>query len=209
MADDYGKELLKSLSEFRWQVVFNTFGNDHATLIGLLVDWWVSRDPRNCAIEAGPSSGYYSRKKHEDSKKRCDALLCEDDEPVGVVEVEGSKYDHVVGGIDEFFDSKDTNLHPLKFAVLLFYTCTPRGRGSKKHFPLPYKNLEGKIAQVASSHPNKFVIVLVLQKVYKKITKGIRSRVDYYQGIPYRIDTHLYCNKEHIAGVRWEKKEKQ
>ncbi|MBW1997559.1 MAG: hypothetical protein JRJ29_06285 [Deltaproteobacteria bacterium] len=81
-----GQNVLRSLRNVRWNVAGKTYGNNHSTLIGLLVDWWVSVSP-DChwALEGGPANGY----KGKGVRGQCDGMLCANDEPVGVVEVEG------------------------------------------------------------------------------------------------------------------------
>ncbi len=40
----HGANMLECLRNVRWDTVANTYGSSHATLIGLLVDWWISSD---------------------------------------------------------------------------------------------------------------------------------------------------------------------
>jgi len=58
------EELLSKIKEARWETVIRTFGNDHSTLIGVLVDWWISLDRSNhTALESGPTNGYAEKDK--------------------------------------------------------------------------------------------------------------------------------------------------
>jgi hypothetical protein len=57
-----GVNLLNSLKDTKWDVAAKTYGNNHATLIGLLVDWWISLAPAiHRAIESGPSYGHFKK----------------------------------------------------------------------------------------------------------------------------------------------------
>jgi len=38
----HGANMLECLRNVRWDTVANTYGSSHATLIGLLVAWWIS-----------------------------------------------------------------------------------------------------------------------------------------------------------------------
>jgi hypothetical protein len=84
-----GREILYSLKTVRWDTALRTYGNNHATLIGLLVDWWVSGAPEHrWALESGPTNGYAA----PGVRGQCDALFCCDHAPLGVLEVEGYRY---------------------------------------------------------------------------------------------------------------------
>ena len=79
----YGKSLLKSLANVRWDVAGRTYGNDHATLIGLIIHWWISLSRKDhWALEGGPSFGY--RKRGTGRGGKCDAILCNQEAAVGV-----------------------------------------------------------------------------------------------------------------------------
>jgi len=76
----------------RWETAFHTFGNNHYSLIGLLVDWWVSRGLGREALEAPP---WYATKAEKG--RPSDAVLMEKGICTGIVEVEGTNY---CGAID-------------------------------------------------------------------------------------------------------------
>jgi hypothetical protein len=104
-----GKEILIGLKNARWDIAFRTFGNNHCTLIGLLLDWWMSGDPkRRWALEAGPTNGY----REKGVRGQCDALLCIDTHPTGVVEVEGYRAITTARKLGTFFDGRYSEIQP-------------------------------------------------------------------------------------------------
>ena len=55
-----GDLFLERLAKVPWLVAARTFGNDHATLLGLLVHWWIAEQPNtHTALEGGPGFGYH------------------------------------------------------------------------------------------------------------------------------------------------------
>ena len=49
-------KLLDSLKTMNWTPIARTHGNDHSTLVGFLVQWWISRDPAvHWALDSGPT----------------------------------------------------------------------------------------------------------------------------------------------------------
>jgi hypothetical protein len=173
-----GTEILKSLSMAKWDTAFRTYGNNHSTLIGLIVDWWINVNPKQTwALEAGPS---YS-----------DAVLCLNENLVGVLEVEGSRYKVAITKIETFFEDKKTKIGPLSFGILLFYHA-PLGVITDSDFPSPYQlEFVEDIKKVSMHHTNKPIILITLEKKYDRTAKGIRAN-RYYRAEPYEIGLRLY-----------------
>jgi hypothetical protein len=66
-------QIFSQLDKVRWHIAEKTFGNDHSTLIGLLVDWWISMSPKtHFALEGGPAIGAGP----QEHRGQCDALFC-------------------------------------------------------------------------------------------------------------------------------------
>jgi len=81
MPSAFGMALLESLTSAPWLVAVRTIGNDHATLIGLLVHWWImSQLQTRWVIESGPSFGYHEKGI---GGGMCDAIFCEGAEAGG------------------------------------------------------------------------------------------------------------------------------
>jgi len=96
---------LEMLKRVRWQTACLTYGNAHATLIGLVVDWWITQSPtKRRVLESGPTWGYHEKGV---GSTHCDAVLLEEDEPVGILEVEGTRPDFALSKFGDFFGERD------------------------------------------------------------------------------------------------------
>lgn len=189
--------LFADLARIPWVVASQTFGNDHATLIGLLVSWWVSGDPSSrWAVEGGPSYGY--RKREQGGGGQCDALFCQDQVAVGVLEVEGTRPDYTAAKLGKFFAAEYDDLRSLEFAVLLLYAYQPTGLRENRHLPpaLDAKTTK-QVQAVSTRYPAKAIILITLEKLYERQASGIRARSEYYWGRPTDIGASLW-----VAGQR-------
>lgn len=194
-----GKEILYDLKAVRWDTALQTYGNNHSTLIGLLVDWWVSGDlVHRRALEGGPTNGYSDK----GVRGQCDALFCLDHDPIGVLEVEGTRYSETAKKIGTYFDGKYKELKPIRFGILLLYAYQAFGRGTERKLPsaIVQKAID-EIINFTKHHPNKPVIVISLDKKYRRIREGIRSRNEYYMGEPTKIQGRLYENGQEIEQI--------
>ena len=204
-----GSSLLKSLRTVDWVIAANTYGNNHATLIGLLVRWWINLDPAtHRVLEGGPSHGRFKRGV---GGGVCDALFCKDSEAVGVLEVEGTRIEATIDKIGSFFGSALSDLQMLKFAVVLLYASSPRGRDSKRDFQSWRNDTTFAAAKkISLQHPSKPLIVVTLEKKYERAVKGVRKRNDYYKGESTAVHGFLYeggAEKAHI--VLWQRLARQ
>ena len=193
------ENLLTSLERARWGVALRTFGSSHATLIGLLVDWWVSGAPRSrWALEGGPSFGYRSRGVRGGGQ--CDAILGEGQSSKGIVEVEGSRYEDTLLKIGKFFGAEHSDLATLEFGVFLAYATGPQGRGPMRTIhPLPLDTYIAIGKRITKEHPGKQLAILVLDKEYERQGRGSRARSEYYAGRPDRISGSLIQDGEQVA----------
>jgi hypothetical protein len=188
--------LLAELQSARWFVAGRTIGNDHATLIGLLVDWWVSLAPRDhWVLEGGPGNGYSRR----GARGQCDALLCSGAQAFGVLEVEGSRYDYTVKKVGSFFAARIPDYRSLRFAVLVLYTYEPVGRGGGRRLPPAVTpDTLRVVRQVSAAYPDHELALVSVDKRYVRHAEGLRSRNEYYFGEPARIVGHLFKRGEQI-----------
>jgi hypothetical protein len=117
-----GQQLLDSLKDVPWWVAARTYGSFHATLIGLMVQWWLTLDGGNhTVVESGPSVGGGDR-------RACDAVFCLGDDAAGLLEVEGGKIPETLDKIECFFSSPEPDLKTLEFVVFVVYAYIPRAR---------------------------------------------------------------------------------
>ena len=123
-------QLLTSLEHVKWDIISQTYGSSHSTLIGLLVDWWItnSTEGSHWALESGLP--YRKRESGEKGEKqeRCDAILAEKDTFRGIVEVEGSRYESTIKKMIEYFSSDYLGYSSLQFGIFLAYGygCRPQ-----------------------------------------------------------------------------------
>uniref|UniRef100_A0A7V3J9G2 Uncharacterized protein n=1 Tax=candidate division CPR3 bacterium TaxID=2268181 RepID=A0A7V3J9G2_UNCC3 len=186
-----GNKLMESLKNVRWDVADKTYGNNHSTLIGLLVEWWISLSPgTNRVLEGGPTNGYKKR-------GHCDALLCEYDTPQGVLEVEGTYYKKTVQKIGTFFSAKREEFRSLSFGIVLFYSYSLEGRGDNKRFIGPIVPKE-EIKKITKKHPEKLIIAITISKKFNKQHSGVRSWNNYYQGELDKIESYLFSKGKEI-----------
>lgn len=184
--------ILQELQKVRWHIAGKTYGNNHATLIGLLVDWWISMSPTtHTALEGGPSNGY-SRKG---MRGQCDALLCDNGLPVGVLEVEGSRCFYTARKIGYFFAPRNIELKSLEFGILVLYSYEPVGRGKDRKL-LSAEDAESikEVLSVTKKRPDKYVAVISVDKKYVPQNSGIRAQTEYYFGEPSKIQGRFYYN---------------
>lgn len=188
--------IFSDLSKVRWHVAVRTFGNDHSTLIGLLVDWWISLSPDNhIALEGGPGNDV----RGQGVRGQCDALFCTNGQPAGVLEVEGTRYDYTVRKLRTFLTSPRGDLQTIRFGILLLYAYEPVGRGTNRHFKeVATQELIQQVESVSRACADKSVILISLDKQYVRQNKGIRSRNEYYFGEPSRIEGVLFRGGQRI-----------
>ena len=194
-----GNDVLKSLRVIRWDVAANTYGNNHATLIGLLVEWWVSLEPgTHRAVESGPTHGRFPRGL---GGEKCDAVFCENYTAGGVLEVEGLRIGRTIEKIGKFLDSKLDDLKTLRFAVALLYPATPlRGRGCERNLiPCWDEKVRLLVEGVSRKHCGKPIIVVTLDKVYERQVEGIRRRTEYYQSKLKLVRGFVYEGGKEVA----------
>jgi hypothetical protein len=176
-------DLLSSLEHARWHVALRTFGNNHATLIGLLVDWWISGGERRWALEMGPAFGY--RPRNEGGGGVCDAILGEGETSMGVLEVEGSRHNYTLDKMGKYFAAEYEDLKRLEFGLFLAYSYAFEGRGGERRIvPISLDDLVETAKNVTANYPGKQLAILVLEKVLEPQRSGPRARSEYYWASP-------------------------
>ena len=193
MTADEVESLLDGLAAVRWSVASRTYGSDHATLIGLLVDWWISAQPNErWALESGPSYGHVKGGK---GRGQCDALLCDGSGAVGLVEIEAYRGAYTARKIGKFFASRDPDLAALRFAILLLYAGSPVGHGTGRIFrPASDPSTIEAVERVSESIAKKPIILITVDKLFERELTGIRARNDYYRGTPSAIKAVRYLD---------------
>lgn len=191
-------EFLKTFHKVRWETASRTYGNDHSTLIGLLVDWWVNYFPQNFALESGPGVGGGKKGK---GRGNCDAMFLEKEHPVGLLEVEGPnprKWEWCAKKIGFFFDK----FKSLQFAILLIYSYEPKGSGdNRKVKQISFEDILScpEVKNILEQLPDKGIIVIILNKKFERNLGGIRARNDYYKCTPKTIEGALVVDGEKVG----------
>ncbi|MBI4398249.1 MAG: hypothetical protein HY586_03910 [Candidatus Omnitrophica bacterium] len=153
---------LKDFEVVDWQVAVQTYGNNHATLIGLIVSWWNRRAKSNRVLEAGPSIGNFRNKK----RGQCDALLYDANGPAVVLEVEGYKFPWILRKLGKCLTSRLERLSSVHTGVLVAYEYGP-GEG------ISVKKLSDFATKFTKRFPGKKLIVITVNKsINERLEKG-------------------------------------
>ncbi|HEV8366782.1 MAG TPA: hypothetical protein VGQ39_02430 [Pyrinomonadaceae bacterium] len=182
-----GPDLLKSLDRVAWNTAIRTFGNCHSTLIGLIVNWWITTDPINhWALDGAPTCG---------NRRVCDAIFCANNNAVGILEVEGvgERKITTVEKLGSYFVSEFDDLKTLEFAVLLLYAYHLTRDGYKTFMPPAYDpDVFAALTVVSRAHSDKPIIAITLDKTYESNVQGIRKRANWYFSRPSKVTGYLY-----------------
>jgi hypothetical protein len=181
-------QLLTSLEHVKWDIMSQTYGSSHSTLIGLLVDWWItnSTGESHWVLESGLP--YRKRKPGEkgEQQERCDAILVEKDTFKGIVEVEGSRYECTIKKMMKYFSSDYLECSNLQFGIFLAYGygCQPQTweKYMKKFIQWGTENTE----KLREEHPGKQLIILALDKSCEQKKLGPHALGEYCW-TPYRV----------------------
>ena len=190
--------IFNSLKKNNWEVVARTYGNNHSTLIGLLVNWWISLSPKHTAIESGPTNGY----KNAGERGQCDALFCSNEVSLGLLEVEGTRIPSTLNKIQYFFNpgNNRSDLKSLEFAIFFIYNYEPKGKGKERKFTrVITEDIRNQIQEITQNNSNKYIILIGLDKIYMRKVHGVRKYNDYYKGTPSCITGELFQNGRQIS----------
>ena len=193
-------KIFNSLSTVDWDTAIHTYGNDHSTLIGLLVQWWIKLSPNdNFALDGCPTCG---KNDKEEPGVYGDALLCTGTSASGILEVEGTKTVDTIKKIGRFFGSKKEELKTLDFAILLLYDYWLEGRGIERdyieHTKIAKESVVKNLSKISAQHTGKTIILITLEKRYERQHRNVRSLSEFYFGTPDFIEGSLYFNGECI-----------
>ncbi len=175
--------MLDELARVPWHTAARIYGNSHASLVGLIVHWWITAKPdTRWALDGGPAA----------DRGTCDALLCEGDHPIGVLEVQSVDVDQpdpfnaAVQRIDAFFRSNEEYFANLDFALLLLYPV----RANQIEDPFDYARQQA-VERLAWNHCHRRIVVVALCKRHEQ-AGGVRCLNDYYKGRLTQVKGYLY-----------------
>ena len=204
-------DFLTNLEHVRWHIAYRTYGSSHHTLIGLLGDWWISGDEqRRYVLDSAPSykpsaKGAKKNKLNEttpDEEKKeqphlyCDVVLVEEERCLGIVEVEGTRFQDTIEKMGKYFRSERKEFQNLEFGIFLAYATLPKGSKEARTIePLPLQQFVEYGQEAMKGLDGKQLIILTLDKVWKRPETGPRSlNQDYYGGSPFRLTEAIIEN---------------
>jgi hypothetical protein len=132
----------------------------------------------------------------------CDALLCENDQPVGVLEVEGTRGKYTAEKFGRFFGSNLEYYKQLTFGILILYPTTPFGRGDTRGYRSALDNeTQEAIVRVSTDHSERVIAVITMTKSYVRQRLGVRARTDYYAGDLSSVEGKLYKDGRQVDSL--------
>lgn len=200
--NNHSSTLLEDLATVDWVTAANTYGNNHSTLIGLIVQWWIKKNPASRQVlEGAPSVKYKNPVKNENVYGYADAMLCEDKIPLAVIEVEGTSFRKTAAKIGGYFAAPQ--YQTLQFGILLLYVTGATGKGIEKKFQSA-NNAEAlaEVKEVTKSHPGKPLVVITFDKELlledkELLPKSKESSLNkFFGGKPKTITGYLYLNED-------------
>lgn len=170
-------ELLASLKFANWSVAARTFGSSHATLIGLMSEWWISLNPdSHTVLDGAPSFG-------AGNAGWCDLMLCNSAGPLGVVEVEGTKPLDKLRTLDGYLKSSKLDLQSLSFCILVAYAYFIKGRGASRAYPpAESPDVYAESLKLSLRYPTKPVLLVAIDKAVDSNPGPTRANSPYHLG---------------------------
>ena len=80
-------EIVELLKSFRWQTLWSMYGGAHSSIIGFISATWIAQSEGNSVLDGAPSPRVGEGRE---GQRNADLLLCKEDRPFIVVEVETS-----------------------------------------------------------------------------------------------------------------------
>jgi hypothetical protein len=181
------ERIFESLAAARWEVPRRTYGSSHATLIGILVDWWISLDLESHTVfDGAPSHG-------KGNVGQGDALFCRGQKPIGVLEAEGTTPVVKLTSIVKYFETSRPELQSVSFGVLLLYSYEARGSGASRQYRPAADSAILELARKATEeHPTQAIIVITIDKQFMRFIEGVRSLSEYYSGTTSKVTGILF-----------------
>lgn len=214
-------DLLANLEHVRWYIAYCTYGSSHHTLIGLLVNWWISDNEwHRYILDSAPSykPSAQGTKKDEltaitpDERKKkqphlyCDVVFVEKERCLGIVEVEGTRFQETIQKMGLYFRSERKEFQNLEFGIFLAYATLPKGLGKNRAIaPLNIQQLIEEGQKVMKGLNKKRLVILTLDKLWEPSNDGPRSLSrDYFGGRPFQLTGALVEDgKDPIVRPLW------
>jgi hypothetical protein len=187
-------ESLKDKDKAGWRILASTYGNCHATTIGLLSRWWVSLGPEgHQVLDGAPSPG--GKTGAAKIRRHADLLLCDHRKPVGVVEVEGTRWEETAAKFEPYFQSP--NMPDITFGILVMYGTGMKGGVFKN----PQDSGTTKIIErITGEFQGKAIILISLEKALLNPDEGILWKTEsrYYLGKIAKVSGSMFRGGKRI-----------
>ncbi|MBE7420073.1 MAG: hypothetical protein HS128_20410 [Ideonella sp.] len=193
-------DLLNSLRRANWHVATRTYGSSHATLIGVIADWWVKLEPdQHTVLDGAPSFG-------DRNAGWCDLMLCDGHTPRGVVEVEGTKPLDKLATLEGYFGSKKPSLGEMTFGLLLLYAYFIKGRKPNRRYPRAESpEVYAEALRVSAKHPSKALFLVAVDKSVDRDPGHVRLASPYHIGSVCLVTASVLLDgQEHGRQCLWE-----
>ncbi|MCC7362252.1 MAG: hypothetical protein IT317_22410 [Anaerolineales bacterium] len=166
----------------------------------MFTHWWVSGSPQTrWALDSGPSFGYRAKGVGGGA---CDALLCENEQVLGVLEVEGTRQEYTAEKLGNYFKAELDYYRSISFGILALYAYSPTGRGEERTYAsVRQEGTVRAILQVAIAHPDKQIVFITVDKEYRHQRTGVRTKALYYAGEISRVTGCLFQNGQEVASA--------
>jgi len=159
------ENLIEVVKNFRWNTLAQMYGNAHASVIGFISTEWINSGENRFILD-----GAYSLKNTGKGRRNADLILCEDDKPVVVVEVESgiSKYSEKIDSLKEYLCEKTR----LEFGILIMLNGWQEKSGKGKLFGHNFENIVVNVKK-------NILLISIKKDKSKPIIKETKKRPHY------------------------------
>jgi len=188
------------LRAFRWEILQRMYGCAHSSIIGFISSEWINQCECNSVLDGAPPPIIGQGRT---GQKNADILLCKDNKPFIVVEVETGirKYEEKVDTILSYLhNGKDFS--GLKFGLLIMSNY---GKGNLKY----RHNWDSKEIKSKVDKAEDTIALVSIEKSRmpsdNSVLGRLRSRNDYYPWEIANIDCRVHTANRNVEGNLWKK----
>ena len=188
------------LRAFRWEILQRMYGCAHSSIIGFISSEWINQCECNSVLDGAPCPIIGQGRT---GQKHADILLCKDNKPFIVVEVETG-----IGKYEEKLDSILSYLHNgkdfigLEFGLLIMSNFVA-GNLKYRH------NWESKEIKTKVDKAEDTIALVSIEKLRipsdNSVLGRLRSRNDYYPWEIENIDCRIHTANRNVERNLWKK----
>jgi len=167
----YASKIENTIRRFKWDKLQRLYGSIHNSIIGFISTEWITLSEKNSVLDGAPNI------EDDDGKKYADLLLCEEDKPFIVVEVESSvsKYREKIDTIFRYLNNKEFEGPVFGMMVMSNVNETQHGMNCRHH----WDQIKAIVTQ-----EGKPIVLVSIEKDKAKLDKSplsrLRKRNKYY-----------------------------